>query len=122
MSPLTLTKLIAGENPSQLACDIAERELFSAMLGDNHDVVGRQHCLVSAKKFSHQPFDAIADNRIPDSGRDRDAKPAEPRVVDLAENDELGGMEPFPFPREGQKLGAFGEAGSFRKAFSPRCG
>jgi hypothetical protein len=34
----------------------------------------------------------------------------------------MGGMDPFPFPREGQKLGALGEAGSFRKAFSPRCG
>jgi hypothetical protein len=100
----------------KLARDFAEREFFRSHLGDDDDIFRpRNPFPVPAKKFSNQPFDSVANDRVAHPGGDRNAQSLFSRVIDSGENDEMGGVDLSSLPREGQKLGTFSQTDSFGK-------
>ena len=50
---------------------------------------------MATKKFAHEPFDPIPNDRVAHFAADCDAQPGLPHVIRFADNDEIGGVDLF---------------------------
>ncbi len=70
---------------------------------------------VSAKKLSQEPFDAVANDGVPDSRAHRDAQSAFFPIVCLADDDKMGGVNLASPLGQAQEFGSFSKTGLFGK-------
>jgi hypothetical protein len=103
-----LTKPLISEALFEFTADPAERDIHGILLGDDQDVESlRQLSAVAPKKFPHEPFDPIPDDRVAHFAADCDAQPGLADIIGFADNDEIGGVNLFTGSRESQEFGSF---------------
>lgn len=95
---------------------ILERKVFGPSLRNHQDILIRNDLMpVLAKKLSQEPFDAVADDCVPDSPANRDAQSVLFPIVCLADDDKMGGVNFPSLLGQAQKFGSFFKTGLLRK-------
>jgi|ERR671931_2708888 hypothetical protein len=104
----SLTKPLISEAFFELIADPAERDIRCGLFGDDQDVESlRQLSAAAPKKFPHEPFDPIPNDRVAHFAADCDAQPGLADIIGFTDNDEIGGVNLFTGSRESQEFGPF---------------
>jgi len=89
-----------GKGALEFFCHFIQRELSRLFPSDNDDVPrSGEFAGVVAEKFSEEPLDPVANDRITHPRADRDAQSVFSLVVRFAEDNKMGSVNLFSLSR-----------------------